>query len=265
MSHNKYSCGFEEFYSKDHNLWKSAIAEFFGSLLLNIFAGAAFAQGEDIIFKAFSSGLGIYIVNVIIGKLSGGHINPAVTVAMLISRRITIARAFLYIISQCCGSILGIFMIKYLLDDIYHYNWHSYELNENISALQGLAMEFVLGFSLLLTIFAAYDINTRNMHCVNCLAIGLCVTLGHLTFGRYTGAGMNPANVLSVAAIFGNWNFHWIYWLGPIFGGIMAAVIYIQILEIPLQPAKVIEAADKYRFHVFEREMLKMKSNENCA
>uniref|UniRef100_A0A1A9WLX8 Aquaporin n=1 Tax=Glossina brevipalpis TaxID=37001 RepID=A0A1A9WLX8_9MUSC len=265
MSHNKYSCGFEEIYSKDYNLWKSVIAEFFGSMLLNIFAGATFSQGEDIIFKAFSNGLGIYIVNVIIGKLSGGHVNPSVTVTMLLSRRITFTRALFYVIIQCCGSTIGVFAIKHLLDDTYHYGLHNFELAENVSIIQGLAMEFLLGFSLLLTVFAAYDINNRNTHCANCLAIGLCVTLGHLCFGRYTGAGLNPANVLASALVAGNWNFHWIYWIGPIFGGIMAAIIYVQILETSLQLTKPLDAADKYRLHVIEREMSKKDSNKNYA
>lgn len=86
------------------------------------------------------------------------------------------------------------------------------------------------------------------------LAIGMAVTLGHLGTIGYTGASMNPARTVGTAFATNNWDAHWVYWAGPILGGVAAALIYTQILEKPAA-AKVSEVSDKYRTHADEREV----------
>lgn len=82
----------------------------------------------------------------------------------------------------------------------------------------------------------------------------MAVTLGHLGTIGYTGASMNPARTVGTAFATNNWEAHWIYWTGPIMGGIAAALIYTQILEKPAA-SKVSEVSDKYRTHADEREV----------
>lgn len=82
----------------------------------------------------------------------------------------------------------------------------------------------------------------------------MAVTLGHLGTIHYTGASMNPARTVGTAFASNNWDAHWVYWAGPILGGIAAALIYTQILEKP-DVAKVSEVSEKYRTQADEREV----------
>lgn len=82
----------------------------------------------------------------------------------------------------------------------------------------------------------------------------MAVTLGHLGTIHYTGASMNPARTVGTAFATNTWTAHWVYWAGPILGGIAASLIYTQILEKPAA-VKDTEVSDKYRTHADEREV----------
>ncbi|XP_061401593.1 aquaporin AQPAn.G-like [Musca vetustissima] len=261
----KYSIGFEELQSKEHLLWKSILAEFLGNFILNFFAIGACTQPEDGTFKAFSFGFSIYMGITIVGYLSGGHINPAVSVAMALAGRISLIRMLLYIVAQCMGSAAGTCVLKNLLDEAYHNGLGHTTLAENISELQGLGIEFILGLLLVLTVFGACDAAKPDNKFIAPFSIGMAVTLGHLGTIRYTGTGMNPARAFGTAFATDNWQSHWVYWAGPILGGIVACMIYSQILEKPTVPPKPIEASDKYRIHAYEREMKKLEISRDFA
>ncbi|XP_075152811.1 aquaporin AQPAn.G-like [Haematobia irritans] len=262
----KYRLGLEEFGCNKHHLWKSLVAEFLGNFILNFFASGACTQPEDGLFKAFSFGFAIFAAITISGHLSGGHVNPAVSIAMLLAGRVSLVRAVLYIIAQCFGSLAGTSTVKGLLDEAYHNGLGHNGLAENVSEMQGFAIEFFLGFLLVLTVFGACDSNKPDSRFTAPLAIGMSVTLGHLGTIRYTGTGMNPARTFGTAYATNDWESHWLYWMGPILGGAMAALIYVQILEIPAEKPKPLDAAEKYRIHAFaEREMKKMDTTKVFA
>lgn len=94
-----------------------------------------------------------------IGHVSGGHINPAVTVSMLITGKISLVRAVLYIVSQCAGALAGTASIKSLLDPSFHGTLGHTFLGEKVTPMQGLGLEFFLGFILIFTVFGVCDSN----------------------------------------------------------------------------------------------------------
>lgn len=208
----------------------------------------------------------------IVGHLSGGHVNPAVTIAMLVAGRISLIRAIFYIIFQCLGAIAGTAAVKVsfqpsllrslanpclfqiLIHPDYHNGLGHTTLAANIEPLQGLGIEFFLGLVLVLTVFGACDPNKPDSRYTAPLAIGMSVTLGHLGTIRYTGASMNPARTVGTAFATDNWSNHWVYWTGPILGGVAAALLYTQVLEAKESP-KHSEAAEKYRTQADEREV----------
>lgn len=83
------------------------------------------------------------------------------------------------------------------------------------------------------------------------MAIGLTVTLGHLGAVGLTGASMNPARTFGTAVIRNAWNNHWIYWVGPMLGGIGASLLYTQVLSAPEDET----VADKYRTSASDKEV----------
>lgn len=255
----KYSLGLEELHSKKHRLWKSIIGEFIGNLIINFFAVGACSQPEDGTFKSLSFGLGVFTAITIVGHLSGGHVNPAVTIALLLTGRVSLIRSIFYIVAQCLGAAVATCAVKTFLDEAYHNGLGHTNLAENISELQGLGIEFFLGLVVVLTVFGARDPNKPFSHYTAPFAIGMSVTLGHLGTIRYTGASMNPARTFGTAYATNNWDSHWVYWAGPILGGIVAALVYTQILEKPAETPKPTEASDKYRIHAYEREMKKFE------
>ncbi|XP_067632740.1 aquaporin AQPAe.a isoform X2 [Eurosta solidaginis] len=262
-----YSLGLHELKSKEHRLWQALVAEFLGNFLLNFFACGACTQPEGGTFKALAFGLAVFIAITVIGNISGGHVNPAVTIGLLVAGRVSVLRAVCYIIFQCLGSIAGTAAIRTLIDEEYYGGLGHTHLAPNITELQGLGIEFFLGLVLVLTVFGALDANKPDSRFTAPLAIGLSVTLGHLGTIRYTGASMNPARTLGTAFAVHNWDAHWVYWIGPIMGGIAAALIYTQIIEKPLvhTAVKVIEVSEKYRTHADDREMRKLDSTRDYA
>lgn len=144
--------------------------------------------------------------------------------------------------------------LQILLDPLYHNGLGHTSLAHNISELQGLGIEFFLGLVLVLTVFGACDANKPDSRYTAPLAIGMAVTLGHLGTIQYTGASMNPARTVGTAFATNNWNAHWVYWVGPVLGGVTAALLYTQVLEAKTPP-KSNEVAEKYRTHADEREV----------
>ncbi|XP_013114228.1 aquaporin-1-like [Stomoxys calcitrans] len=264
-STSRYSIGLDELQCKKRHLWRSMAAEFLGNFILNFFASGACTQPEDGTFKALSFGFGIFAAITIVGHLSGGHINPAVTIAMLLAGRLSLIRAILYILAQCFGSLAGTSTIKGILDEAYHNGLGHNRLAENVSEFQGFGIEFVLGLLLVLTVFGACDANKPDNRFTAPFAIGMCVTLGHLGTIRYTGTGMNPARTFGTAYATNNWKSHWVFWAGPILGAVVATLIYLQILELPAEPPKTTEASDKYRIHAYERELKKLDTTRVFA
>lgn len=264
MAGFEYKLGVNELKSKDQRLWQALIGEFLGNFILNFFAVGACTQPEDGLFKAMAFGLGVFMAITIVGHVSGGHVNPAVTMGMLVAGRISVVRSVLYILFQCVGATAGTAAVKTLLDEQYYYGLGHTSLAPNITPLQGLGIEFFLGLILVLTVFGACDPHKPDSRFTAPLAIGMSVTLGHLGTIRYTGASMNPARTVGTAIMTNNWNNHWIYWVGPIMGGIAAALVYTQALEQPAPPASI-PSSDKYKTHADEREMKKLESARDYA
>jgi len=108
-------------------------------------------------------------------------------------------------------------------------------VNEHLSVGQAFGIEFLITFVLIWVVFgaAADDDNAPSVKGSAPLAIGLSITTCHLFAIPFTGSSMNPARTFGPAVILGAWDNHWVYWLGPILGGVAASLVYQLVLKAP--------------------------------
>jgi len=203
---------------------------FFGPLSI-ILAISAFGEGlttQSVLFIALAHGGAIGLMVYTFGHVSGAHINPAVTISMMVTKRIGITDGIGYIISQLIGAVAAAATLKVILPELgAKVNFGTQGgpsdlLNKSISS--GFAVEAILTFFLVLVIFmtAVHKKASPGWHG---FTIGGMIFLIHLVAVPLTGASVNPARTFGPALISGFWEFHWMYWAAPILGGIIAGLI----------------------------------------
>ncbi|XP_045761074.1 aquaporin AQPAe.a [Maniola jurtina] len=219
---------------------KALLAEFVGNLLLNLFGcGACINVSNgldapaDIVLIALAFGLSVFAIVSTIGHVSGGHVNPAVTAGMAATGKVKPVRAILYVIAQCAGAAAGSGLLKAFTPDAVAGKLGVTGLGKNVTALQGFGIEFFLGFVLVFVVCGVCDANKPDSKSTAPLAIGLTVTLGHLLAVDYTGSAMNPARSFGSALVASEWSDHWVYWAGPVAGGVAAALLYVHGFSAP--------------------------------
>ena len=206
---------------------------FFGPLSV-ILAVVAFGEGlsiEAIIMISLGHGGIIALMVYAFGHVSGAHINPAVTIPMMITKKIGIADGVGYIISQVIGGIIATLTLVAILPEIGKpVLWGGHggpsELLNN-SAMSGFMVEIILTFFLVVVIFMT-AVHKKAPKSVYGAAIGGVVFLLHLVGVPLTGASMNPARSFAPAVATGDAGLlevQWLYWAAPIIGGIIAGVI----------------------------------------
>lgn len=203
---------------------------FFGPLSV-ILSVVAFGDGlsvESIIMISLGHGAVIGLMVYAFGHVSGAHINPAVTIPMIITKRIGIKDGIGYIVFQLIGGIAAAFSLKALLPQIGAKVNFGVQTGPGVllnnDAMAGLGAEIIFTFFLLTVIFMT-AVHKKAAAGIHGLSIGGMVFLLHLVGVPLTGASMNPARTLGPAIASGFWEFHWIYWAGPIIGGIIGGLI----------------------------------------
>jgi len=202
---------------------------FFGPLSV-ILAAKAFGTGlsiEGIIMISLAHGSAIGLMVYAFGHISGAHINPAVTIPMIITKKISPADGAGYIALQLIGGIIAAFSLVAILPDLGQaVNFGTQAPGDLIQGdpMKALWLEMIFTFFLVTTIFLV-AVHKKAPAGIHGISIGGMVFLLHLVGVPLTGASMNPARTLGPAIASGFWEFHWIYWVGPIIGGIIAGLI----------------------------------------
>ncbi len=216
--------------------FKAYVAEFIGTFAL-IFVGvgaitADYISGASgLVGIALAHGLTIAVMASATAAVSGGHLNPAVTIGALAAGKIDGVNAVGYVVSQCLGGIVAAAMLKLCLPAaaLESVKMGTPALGDGITVGMGLLVEIILTFFLVFVIFGT-AIDSRAPQ-VGALFIGLTVTLDILIGGPITGAAMNPARHLGPALLGGGLQHLWLYWVGPVVGGLLAALVYHHVLE----------------------------------
>lgn len=232
--------GFQDLSSR--NAWRCAVAEFVATLCFVILGvGAVVSAGiflgdeenvtlSSMLVIAFGHGMAITIMVAATARISGAHLNPAVTFSAVLTRKIGITKGSMYVVAQLMGAILAACLIKAIIPDALEGGLGTHALGAGITSGGGLAIEIILTFILVFVIFATAMDSNGPVHLAP-IAIGLAVMVDIFVGLPLTGASMNPARTFGPALVAGAWSDHWIFWVGPLTGASIAALFYQYVFQ----------------------------------
>jgi aquaporin Z len=241
-------------------LSKRCVAEFFGTFWL-VFGGcgsavlaAAFPNlGIGFAGVALAFGLTLLTMAFTIGPISGCHINPAVSIGLVVGRRFPVSELLPYVVAQVLGAVAGsgvLYVIAsgkegFSLAGGFASNGYGAHSPGEYSLLACFVAEVVLTLFFLLVIFGSTD--DRAPKGFAPIAIGLCLTLIHLISIPVTNTSVNPARSTGPAIFVGGWAVGqlWLFWVAPIIGAALAGLIYSQLFA--QGPQKTVRAAERAR------------------
>jgi len=218
-------------------LWRPALAELVGTFIF-FFIGAGSIVADQWLVSHNSAGIGLIgvalahglVLSLMVsatGAISGGHLNPAVTISFWLTRRIETVTAIAYIVAQLIGGIIAGLVLRAIFPDSV---WQPVHLGTpavapEVSFGTAVLVEAVLTFILVFCIFGT-AVDDRAPRSIAGFGIGLAILIDILVGGPLTGASMNPARTFGPAVASGFWDNHLVYWIGPIVGGGLAALLY---------------------------------------
>ena len=221
---------------------KKYVAEFFGTFTLVLVGcgtamtvGCASLMGCGYILTAFAFGLVIVGMAYCVGNVSGCHINPAVSLAVLIAGRMKVGEFFFYVISQVLGAISGAACLKIIFSmgqvkDMTGGLGSNGLAGVNGSAVAGLIVEILLTFIFVLVILGVTD-SSYNHGSFGGVVIGFSLVMVHILGIGLTGTSVNPARSIGPAIFAGGDALAslWVFIVGPFVGAALAALVYILI------------------------------------
>ena len=201
--------------------WQKYAAEVYGTFVLVLFGtGAVLASGGDYVAISFAFGLALVVGLFTVGRVSGGHFNPAVSLGAFLDKRISLSDMLFYWVSQVAGALIASFALVYLASKA--------AVATTVNALGGLeAFKGLVGEAILTAIFVmAILVLSKSASYTKLLGIGLTLTAVHLAGIGFTSAGVNPARSLAPAIASGEFGDIWVFLLGPAIGAILGWVLY---------------------------------------
>jgi aquaporin TIP len=207
--------------------FRRAFAEFVGTFaLVFIGVGSVLFSGGQLVGIAFAHGLVIAVMASAVGHISGGHFNPAVTFGFAITRRMEPVLAAVYIFTQLFASVVAALALRAVFPNEADLGGGVPRVNEAVNLGSAVLVEGILTFFLVWVVFATAADPGGAFKSIAGLAIGLTITFDILGGGPLTGAAMNPARAFGPELVEGEWADWWVYWVGPLIGGGIAALAY---------------------------------------
>ena len=223
------------------DILRRGVAEFVGTFTLIFIGGGAAITigGSDMVAIALANGLAIGIMVTNLGHISGGHFNPAITLGFLATRRITARLAVVYWSMQLVGAVAAALILRVLFSGNFVGASAAPHVALGYSDWKALLLEGVMTFFLVWAVWATAVDPRGAFKSIAGLAIGLTITVDVFAGGRVTGAAMNPARAFGPMLAGNDWSGWWIYWVGPILGALVAALVFEFLYLRPAKPPVV--------------------------
>lgn len=222
---------------KSLDLWRACLAEFLGTGLLCFMAvGAGLApKGSPPVSSvhiALEAGFFIAAIITTLNTVSGGHVNPAISLGFLLTGHIGLVRCFLYITSQTVGAIAGCGLLLALTpENLQQGSFGVIAPGPNVTATQAFGAEVVITFLLDFSTFSFVDNGRHDLSGSVPFIIGIVVSLNIFAMFNVSGGCMNPARNFGPMVVTGNYAYAWVYWVGPMVGGGLGAVLYDKLFS----------------------------------
>ncbi len=226
---------------KEREWAKLVVVEFLGTFAL-IFAGVGAiiqTQGENLVAIGLAHGLAIGLFVAAAGHISGGVYNPALAVGLVAARRLDPVRGAVYIVAQLAGGTVAAWFLTMMYSDEARdaVNLGVPAIGEGLSTGNAFFMEIVLTFFLMFVVFGV-AVDHRTGRAISGLAIGLTITMDIYAGGAVSGAMMNPARAFGPALVEGDFGDQWLWWVAPIIGAVIAALVYNDVLLAGVEPGE---------------------------
>jgi len=202
--------------------------------LVTVAPGACFLGSTNLLNIAFGFGLSIFVLVYATANISGGHLNPAITISMLSTGKLSLLRAFVYVSAQLTGACLGSVLVKAI--DPLGYKaalGAANRINAWANTGAALGVEIILTAIFVFVVHCAVDTrrasSAAHIPVLAPLSIGFALFLCHLVAVPIDGCSVNPARSFGVAAVVQDptvWQQLWIFFVGPIIGGCSAGILY---------------------------------------
>lgn len=212
--------------------WQKYLAELVATFIfIFICAGSVLANWQTggsvgLLGIALASGLTLTAMIYSVFHISGGHLNPAVTIALLATGKIKPLNALGYVVSQMLGSVLAALLLKFIFANVSaQFYLGDVAIGAGVAPAMALITEAALTFFLVWSIYGAI-VDKRAFAGFGPIAPGIILAVSILVAGSVSGAALNPVRSFGPAIVSVHWTNHWVYWAGPIAGGLLAAIAY---------------------------------------
>lgn len=217
--------------------WSSGWAEFLGTFTLCLIGEGAICvhqltgdPGSGLLAIAIAHGLALAVMISALGAVSGGHFNPAVTFGFLVTGKMKPGPAVAYWISQLLGALAAGEVLTHLFPASVWQGAHlgAPSIHPDLGVLPAVMVELILTFFLVTAVWGtAVDERAPK---IGGFGIGMCLTMGILFGGPLTGGAMNPARAFGAAFLRHGLENQWVWWVGPMAGGALAALVYNNLI-----------------------------------
>jgi MIP family channel proteins len=221
------------------------LVELIGTALFVLIGLWGACSNGGVIAAALSFGLALAVLSASFGHISGVHFNPSVTIGVLIAGEMQAVMAILYVVVQLLGGIAAAGVLRLLLATrpydackggatvlTTYVAQNATVANGGVSYAadyvrnwQGILTEAVVTF-VLVTVILMVALDTKSKTGLAPLLIGFALAVNILAIGAYTGGSLNPARSLGPAIFANQWEHHYVYWIGPLVGAIVAGFLY---------------------------------------
>jgi MIP family channel proteins len=219
-----------------HKTWRAFLAEFFGTLFyVHFICGAILSSGGNWLVIAAVNGLSIAALNKTFTEFSGAYFNPVVSLAAFMVGEISFLRTLGYIFAEVMGALLGVVFLYCIMPhsiaDSVTFHGIATTIRYDMTLAEGLFMEAIGTFAFILVILLV-DITQykKSVKPFTPVIIGAMLAAIDLFAGPFTGSSLNPARSFGAAIVTNCWENHWIYWVGP-FLGCLLATLFFKIFE----------------------------------